>query len=200
MLNRQAVVERQLVIFCTKKKNPQWIITGKWEGKNRQEHYRFSFVLVVRRNMDEGGPGKSLRGRAWPTMPYLSITFKRTNKKIESRYHYVPGLGRGKKEGKSLQVNTGAAQVPWGRAGNLIKQMYCVWGDRSMWLPQMQCIFTAGWAAALCRGSSDQRSVYSFHQQQKPKNSGREGVNTMENKLSSQGTLPTRYPGKLRWF
>lgn len=30
-----------------------------------------------------------------------------------------------KKKGKSLRVNT-AAQVPWGRAGNLIKQMYCV--------------------------------------------------------------------------
>lgn len=64
----------------------------------------------------------------------------------------------------------------------------------------MQCIFTAGWAAALCRVSSDQRSAYSFHQQQKPKNSGREGVNIVENKLSSQGTLPTRYPGKLRCF
>lgn len=39
----------------------------------------------------------------------------------------------------------------------------------------MQCIFTAGWAAALCRESSDQRSAYSFHQWQKPENSGRGG-------------------------
>lgn len=50
----------------------------------------------------------------------------------------------GKKKGKSLRVNTGAAQVPWGRAGNLIKQMYCVWGDRSMWLPPDAMHFHSG--------------------------------------------------------
>lgn len=31
-------------------------------------------------------------------MPYLSITFKRTNKKIEPRYHYVPSLGEREKK------------------------------------------------------------------------------------------------------
>ncbi len=60
-------------------------------------------------------------------MLYLSISFRRTNKgpnkKLESpisRYHYVPGLG------KSLRVNTRVAQELWGRAGDLIKQTYCV--------------------------------------------------------------------------
>lgn len=48
------------------------------------------------------------------------------------------------KKGKSLRVNTGAAQVLWGRAGNLIKQMYCVWGDRSMWLPPCAMHFHSG--------------------------------------------------------
>lgn len=64
----------------------------------------------------------------------------------------------------------------------------------------MQCIFTAGWAAVLCRVSSEQRSADSFHQRQKPKNSGRGGERAAENKLSSQGTLLTRYPGKLTCF
>lgn len=51
------------------------------------------------------------------------------NKKAPiSGHHYSPGLGR------SLLVNTGAAaEALWGRAGNLIKQTYCVRADRSMW-------------------------------------------------------------------
>lgn len=54
--------------FCTKwglERKPLCGIKQENEkGKNRQENYRFSFVLVGRHNVDEGGPGKSLRGRA----------------------------------------------------------------------------------------------------------------------------------------
>lgn len=55
-----------------------------------------------------------------------------------SQYHYVQGLG------KSLQVNTCAAEAPWGRTGDLIKQTYCVWADGSMWLPPDAMHFHSG--------------------------------------------------------
>lgn len=92
-----------------------------------------------------------------------------------------------------------------GRAGDLIKQTYCVWADRSMWPPQppppqTQCIFTAGQVVALCRVGLEQGSTYSLHQQQKPKNSGRDGVNTVKNILSTQGTVLTDIQESLDFF
>lgn len=54
--------------------------------------------------------------------------------------------------------------------------------------PWTQCIFTAGRVVALRRVGPEQGSSHSLHQQQKPKNSGRDGVNTVEDKLSTRGT------------
>lgn len=65
-----------------------------------------------------------------------------------------------KKKRKRLQVNTRAAQVPWGRAGNLIKQMYCVWGDRSMWLPPDAMHFHSG--TSCCAVQSELRPEVSL--------------------------------------
>lgn len=69
-------------------------------------------------------------------------------------------LGKGKKKRKRLRVNTRAAQVPWGRAGNLIKQMYCVWGDRSMWLPPDAMHFHSG--TSCCAVQSELRPEVSL--------------------------------------
>lgn len=66
--------------------------------------------------------------------------------------------------------------------------------------PQMQCIFTAGQVAALCRVGLEQRSTYSLHQQQKPKNSGRDGVNAVKEQIINPGDSAHGYQGVLRFF
>lgn len=59
--------------------------------------------------------------------------------------------------------------------------------------PQTKSIFTAGQVAALCRVGPEQRSTYSLHQQQKPKNSGRDGVNTVKEHIINPGDSAYRY-------
>lgn len=66
--------------------------------------------------------------------------------------------------------------------------------------PQMQCIFTAGWAAALCRVSSEQRSAYSFHQRQQPKNSGRGGERERGEQIIIPGDSVHKISRKLTCF
>lgn len=53
--------------------------------------------------------------------------------------------------------------------------------------PKTQCIFTVGQVVALCRVGLEQRSTYSLHQQQKPKNSGRDGVTMVKEHIISIG-------------
>lgn len=60
--------------------------------------------------------------------------------------------------------------------------------------PQMHCIFTAGHVAALCRVGREQRSTYSLHLQQKPKNSGRHGVNRVREHIINPGDAALAYP------
>lgn len=58
----------------------------------------------------------------------------------------------------------------------------------------MQCIFTAGQVAAVCRVGLEQRSTYLLHQQQKPKSSGRDWVNTVKDThYPPRGPLGGRY-------
>lgn len=65
---------------------------------------------------------------------------------------------------------------------------------------RMQCVFTAGQVAALSRVGLEQRSTYSLHQQQKPKNSGRDRVNTVKEHIINPRDSAHRYLGELRFF